>query len=90
MNNVEKAMDLALQYAGDYADFIYPGSPLQKHVMAENKLRTHLEAMEADRGRLLEALKSTVDILEDGHWQETKQHLRSIIAQSEAQSGERQ
>jgi hypothetical protein len=35
---------------------------------------------------LLEALKNIYDLLEDGHWQETKRRIFELIAKAEGQS----
>jgi len=73
MNNVEKAMELAGDVAQVFADICFledQGTPyamgheIQLLMAAKEEsiqaLRTHLEAMESDRVRMLEALKQVL------------------------------
>jgi hypothetical protein len=73
MNNVEKGIQLAKKYADLFADVYYLQDQGTSYQMAHEfrplvkskdealtELSTHLEAMEADRVRLLEALKRVV------------------------------
>lgn len=75
MNNVDRIMELADNYAvcavGDFA--LAKSSDGFKKSRAF--LRTHLEAMEADRVRLLEALKWMVENDDTNEGDEPVEHL---------------
>jgi len=75
MNNVDKAMELAFDWTIEAAigKFDFP---------QKDQLRTHLEAMEADRVRLRQTLQYLDDI--GGLGKTLHEVIRDAIAQSEA------
>jgi len=96
MNNVDKAMELAGEYSSSCVELatISRKDTYERCENLHQALRTHLEAMEADRARLLESLKAvemamsnkqfSVEVLSDDSV--VRQMIRAAINQSKEQS----
>jgi hypothetical protein len=92
MNKVDKLLEEALRTQTQYTMQLSIGR-MNAARAAKDALRTHLEAMEADRVRLLEALKNIISEVTDIRGVDVEEYkpvafeqARAAIAQSEAQS----